>query len=269
MTGVSEVDPPDVDAAPAPLPPRVRWPPEYPQVIVHTEVVLRDHHPSYVAAKSGDAQAALALVEDLLSGAATSALREQLAGQAATLLPVAALETTGFNAIPDAMAQVLGAELRLAVSFGEIVQNNRVGHTRALAFNRLVTPAAFEGDVVAGQAYVLVDDHVGLGGTLANLRGHIESHGGRVLAMTALTESRGARQIALRTETLTVLWKRHGQDLEQFWKAQFGHALDCLTDIEGQVLGREPTVDAIRNRLAQAAIEARRRGVDPAVDVGR
>lgn len=138
-----------------------------------------------------------------------------------------------------------------------------------MAFNRLVTPAAFEGVVVVGQAYVLVDDHVGLGGTLANLRGHIETLGGRVLAMTTLTESRDARQIALRPETLNVLRERHGEDFEQFWKAQFGHALDCLTDIEGKVLGREPTVDAIRNRLAQAAVEARGRGVEPAINLGR
>ena len=189
---MAEAEPPSEPVAPAPLPPRAPWPPGFPQVIVHSEVVLRDHHPSYAAAKSGDDEAALALVEDLLSAAATASLRELLAGRAAILLPISAIETTGFNAIPDAMAQVLAVELGLPVSFGEIVQNNRVGHTRAPAFNRLVTPAAFEGPVAVGQDYVLIDDHVGLGGTLANLRGHIESHGGRVLVMTTLTQSRDA-----------------------------------------------------------------------------
>ena len=133
---MSDVDPPHEFTGPAPLPPRVPWSPDFPQVVVHTEVVLRDNHPSYTAAKGGDVQAALTLVEDLLSGPATLALRDLLAGRPATLLPVTALETTGFNAIPDAMAQILGSELGLVVSVGEIVQNNRVGHTRAPAFNR-------------------------------------------------------------------------------------------------------------------------------------
>lgn len=94
------------------------------------------------------------------------------------------------------MAQVLARELNVGVQWGEIVQSNRVGHTRAPSFNRLVTPPTFEGDVVGNAAYVIVDDHVGLGGTLANLKGYVESHGATVIAMTTLTETRGARQIA-------------------------------------------------------------------------
>lgn len=115
-----------------------------------------------------------------------------LAGRPAILLPITAEETTGFNAIPDAMAQVLSRELDLPVSVGEIVQSNTVGHTRAPAFNRLVTPATFEGVVQPGAQYVLVDDHVGVGGTLANLKGYVEQNGGHVLAMTTLTQSREA-----------------------------------------------------------------------------
>lgn len=265
---MSDVDPPFERTSPGRPPPRTLWLPGFPQVIIHTEVVLRDHHPSYAAAKAGDEQAALTLVGDLLSSWATLALNEMFAAGKASLVPVTALETTGFNAIPDAMAQFLGRELDLDVSYGEIVQSNRVGHTRAPAFNRMVAPAAFEGRVVAGQTYVLVDDHVGLGGTLANLRGYIESRGGQVAAMTTLTESRAARQIALRDATLSMLKERHGQTLEQLWQDQFGHGLNCLTDIEGQILCREPSVDAIRDRLAQAAVEARRRGVEPAFDLG-
>jgi adenine/guanine phosphoribosyltransferase-like PRPP-binding protein len=100
------------------------------------------------------------------------------------------------------MAQTLAMQLDWPTSAGEVVQSNKVGHTRAKSFNRLVTPASFEGRVVDGQTYVLVDDHVGLGGTLANLKGFIETHGGRVAAMTTLTESRDARHIALQTDTL-------------------------------------------------------------------
>ena len=250
------------------IPPRTPWRPDFPQVVLHTVIALRDNHPGYREAKAGDTEAALTIAEDLLSGSATQALARIIAGRPTILLPITALETTGFNAIPDAMAQVLGAELGLSVSSGDIVQSNRVGHTRAPAFNRLVTPAAFEGPVIEGGHYVLVDDHVGVGGTLANLKGHIEAAGGHVLAMTTLTESRDARQIALRPETLFVLREKHGPALENFWREQFGHGLDCLTDVEGQIVAREPSADAVRNRLAQAAVETRSRGLQPAVRLG-
>ncbi|TAL32834.1 MAG: hypothetical protein EPN98_12905 [Phenylobacterium sp.] len=256
-------------AAPALLlPPRTPWPAGFPAVVVHTQTALRDHHPEYRAAKAGDAEAALTLAVDLLSDAGAEALQAILAGRPAILLPITAEETTGFNAIPDAMAQVLSRELDLPVSVGEIVQSNTVGHTRAPAFNRLVTPATFEGVVQPGAQYVLVDDHVGIGGTLANLKGYVEQNGGHVLAMTTLTQSRDAHQIALRPETLAVLREKHGEALEQFWQEQLGHGLECLTDVEGQILGREPSLDAIQGRLAQAAVEARGRGVEPAFRPG-
>lgn len=251
------------------LPVRTPWADGFPPVVVHTDTTLRDLHPCFVAAKAGDTEAALTLAEELLSASATESLRRIIGSRPVLLLPITALETTGFNAIPDAMTQVLGAELGQPVSSGEIVQNNTVGHTRARAFNRLVTPAAFEGDVQQSRDYLLIDDHVGLGGTLANLKGHIEANGGRVIGMSTLTQSRDAAQIALQHHTLTMLWERHGQPLEDFWNAWFGHGLDCLTDVEGQILCRVASVDAIADRLAQAAIEVRGRGVQPTVDPGR
>ena len=169
--------------------------PNFPDVVVHTTVDLRDAHPSYAAAKAGDPNEALTLAIELLNPTAILTLRRTIGGRRAILLPVVADELTGFNAIPDAMAHVLGRELSLPVTVGEIVQINKVGHTRARAFQRLVTPALFDGKVNSGALYVLVDDHVGLGGTLANLRGHVETRGGAVIAITTLTESRHARQI--------------------------------------------------------------------------
>lgn len=134
-----------------PLPIRGPWPPDFPDVIIHTDVRTRDCHPGYVAAKSGDADAALMLASDLLSPEGVARLREIISHRPTLLLPVVADELTGFNAIPDAMAQVIGHNLNFPVVAGEIVQTNKVGHTRALAFQRLVTPATFEGLVQVGQ----------------------------------------------------------------------------------------------------------------------
>ena len=246
-------------------PTRLPWPPDFPHVVVHTTVALRDGHPGYASAKAGDPGAALTLAIDLLHGAAIETLRSAIAGRPALLLPVIADETTGFNAIPDAMAQVLGRALDLPVIAGEIVQTNKVGHTRAPAFQRLVTPAMFDGQVQPGAAYVLVDDHVGLGGTLANLRGYVEARGGSVIGITTLTESRDAKRISLRPETRDVLWERHGEELDQLWQAQFGHGIDCLTEVEALQLCRQQSVAGIEGFLAKAAVEARSRGLSPAV----
>lgn len=219
-----------------------------------------------MAAKAGDAKAALKLAVDLLSSEATSRLLNVVGDRRALLLPVVADEIAGFNAIPDAMAQVLGKDIGADVIDGVIVQVNKVGHTRAPAFQRFVTPAMFEGHVQADASYVLVDDHVGLGGTLANLRGYVEAHGGAVIGITALTESREARAISLRRETRSVLWAKHGKELDDLWKAQFGFGIDCLTEVEAVILCREHSVAAIEDFLAKAAVEARRRGLQTIAD---
>lgn len=244
---------------------RIPWPADFPDVVVHTTVALRDAQPGYVSAKSGDPEAALTLALDLLDSTATETLRKVIAGRSPMLLPVVADEAMGFNAIPDGMAQVLGHKLDLPVIAGEIVQINKVGHTRAPAFQRLVTPAIFDGQVQPDAAYILVDDHVGLGGTLANLRGYVEARGGSVVAITTLTESRDAKRISLRPETRDVLWRRHGAELDQLWQTQFGHGIDCLTEVEALQLCRQQSLAAIEDFLAKAAIEVRCRGLVPAI----
>lgn len=248
------------------FPPRTPWPPAFPDVFIHTAVKIRDAHPSYALAKAGDAEAAFNLANDLLDDGVTDDLRDLIDDREVTLLPVVADETTGFNAIPDAMAQLLSHKLGVPAEAGEIVQTNKVGHTRAPAFQRLVTPAVFDGIISVGGLYILVDDHVGLGGTLANLKGYLETNGARVIGITTLTESREARKISLRPETLDMLWAKHGQALDDLWQAEFGHGIDCLTEVEAQNLCRQPSVAAIENFLAQAAVEARGRGLEPAVE---
>lgn len=243
------------------LPSRLDWPTGFPRVVVHTDLQSRDQHRLYEPAKSGSAEAALSLATRLLNRQAIADIRKLIAGRNVLILPVVADEAMGFNAIPDGMAHVLGRELQQDVVAGGIVQSNKVGHTRAKAFQRIVTPAEFKGDVQEGANYLLVDDHVGLGGTLANLRGHIEVNGGNVIGMTTLTKSQGAEQISLTTETRDALWTLHGQTLNTLWQSAFGHGLNSLTELEGLVLCRQPTIGAIANFLAQASIEASSRGM--------
>jgi hypothetical protein len=247
--------------------PRAPWPKDFPDVVIHGGVQRRNRHPNLAIAKAGNAGAALALARDLLSDAAIGELKNLLKhGRTPVLMPVTAIEAAGFNAIPDAMAQEIGERLKLPPLSGAIMQSNKVAHTRAGGWHRLVTPATFTGATGAGVDYVLVDDHIGFGGTLANLRGYIEANGGHVRAITTLTETGGARKIAIRPKTLSVLYSKHGNELAQFWRAVFGHGLDCLTDVEAGYLSRVESFDAIRTRMAEAAELARRRGLS-AIDV--
>ena len=83
-------------------------------------------------------------------------------------LPVAAIEVEGINRIPAAAANRLASKIGGSV-WDDVVQANSVGHTVASGWSRLARPALFEGDVLVGGRYVLVDDFIGQGGTLANL----------------------------------------------------------------------------------------------------
>jgi len=241
--------------------PRSAWPEDFPAVVIHSTVKIRNAHPAYASAKAGDAAAAVVLVRDLLNTKAVALLREIIGGRPAILAAVTAIEKSGFNAIPDAMAHDLGKRLGLPVDAGELRQINKVAHTRATGWHRLVTPPLFGGKVEQGQNYVLVDDHVGLGGTLANMRGYIEAGGGKVIAMTTLTESRDASKISLYPETLNMLRLKHGKELETFWQENTGYAFDCLTEVEAGYLFRQSSADAIRGCLAEAAEEASSSGL--------
>lgn len=105
--------------------PRTPWPKDCPDVVIHTDVRARDGHAHYREGKSGDANAALWVASELIADKAISTLRDVIGDHDALLLPVIADETLGFNAIPDAMAQVIGHELRFQVVAGEISRQTK------------------------------------------------------------------------------------------------------------------------------------------------
>ena len=170
---------------------------------------------------------------------------------APTLVSANAYERGGLNAIPAALAKLLGE--RLAFPFRtSVVQANIVSHTGADGYGRLARQARFDGDVDKDCEYVMVDDFIGQGGTLANLRGWIEKRGGNVVGAVALTGKPYSARLNPSQEQLHELRERHGPDFEKWWREHFGHTFDCLTQSECRYLARSPDVDTIRNRLAEA-----------------
>ena len=234
-------------------PPRTPWL-NFPDVYIHAAETAVKQHPRYGAAKSGDADAAAELVAAAFNVDQTQAMANLIAGLGVpppTLVSAHAYESEGVNAIPEALADVLGRHLGWPVD-GGILQVNVVAHTGADGWSRLARPAAFDGAVVPGRGYVLVDDFVGMGGTLTNLKGHVESHGGKVLAAVALTGKPHSAKLAVTPERLHELRAKHGHELETWWQHKFGHAFDALTESEARYLARTESSDTARDRLAAA-----------------
>jgi hypothetical protein len=239
-------------------PPRTAWH-DFPDVLIHASETAVKQHPSYRAAKRGDAVAAVHLVRDTLNLQQVESLGRMLAGHKPVLVSAHALENQGVNAIPEVLADELGIRLGWPVDAG-VVQINVVGHTGADGFSRLARQAQFDGTIVPGAEYVLADDFVGMGGTLANLRGFIESHGGKVLAAVALTGKPHSARLKLSATQLEELRNKHGKELEHWWQARFAHAFDALTESEARYLARTEDADTIRNRIAAAEQAGNRPG---------
>ena len=181
----------------------------------------------------------------------TLEMRRFEGGAGPTLVSAHALEREGVNAIPEVFAERLGQVLGWPLDNG-VVQVNVVSHTSADGFWRLARQAEFDGLVHTGRTYVLVDDFVGTGGTLATLRGNIASNGGLVLAAVCLTGKPHSTKLALTTERLHELRVKHGRELENWWIKRFAHTFDALTESEARYLARTDTADIVRDPITAA-----------------
>ena len=246
-------------------PPRVAWQ-DFPDAVLLADETSTKRHPAFAAAKAGDAATAADLVHALVDEEGISAVRRLLSTIDAAppiLVSAHAYENEGFNAIPAALARLLSKLLGIPFD-ADIVQTNVVSHTGADGYGRLARQAAFKGKVEKGREYMMVDDFIGQGGTLANLRGWIEKRGGKVIGAVGLTGKPFSAKLNPSKEQLDELRQKHGPAFEGWWREHFGHAFDCLTQSEARYLARSPDVDTIRNRLAAAVREggvpSRRRG---------
>ena len=234
-------------------PPRTPWR-SFPDAVLLTAEQATKRHRDYVAAKRGDAAAANSLVAGLVTdegiGAARS-LIQAVGNDNAFVVAAHAFEHDGFNAIPAALAVHLAKRLGLEWD-ARIVQTNVVCHTGADGYGRLARQAAFQGNVEQGRPYVMVDDFVGQGGTLANLRGWVETQRGNVIGAVGLTGKPYSAKLNPTKEQLHELRQRHGTELEAWWRDHFGHTFDHLTQSEARYLARSPDADTIRDRLAAA-----------------
>ncbi|MGH9840397.1 MAG: phosphoribosyltransferase [Blastocatellia bacterium] len=222
---------------------------DFPDVIIHADESIVKKHSLYPSAKQGNSDDAEALVLETCTLGALDRISALVGQSRPFLLAVNALESEGVNVIPRVLARFLSKILDLPLANG-VLQINRVTHTGADGYHRLALPALFDGEVREGE-YLLVDDFVGQGGTLANLKGLLESHA-RVMGATTLTGKAYSAKLRLEPETLRTLREKHGSELEEWWLATFGYGFERLTESEARYLTRADDAHAISTRIVAA-----------------
>jgi hypothetical protein len=242
-------------------PVRVPFPAEFPDVVIQqpfNPLVRPAQHPDYAAAKAGDKDAAERFVASMVVSARLGEIKRLIGDRKPVLVAPHAEEAAGRNAIPETYANYLGDKLGLIVDEG-IVQANRPQRTGRDGAYRLASRAEFDGPVESGRDYLLVDDNITQGGTLAELRSYIERRCGTVVGATTLTGSRSSEILAPRGDTLDQLREKF-PNLEDKWKAAFGHDFSGLTQGEATYLLRSRPADALGDRI----LAGRQAGHSPA-----
>ncbi|MDP1581252.1 MAG: hypothetical protein Q8M02_13335 [Candidatus Didemnitutus sp.] len=200
---------------------------DFPNVVVHSNLVALCRHPDYAEAKEGNLRAARQVVRDLFKPQAVLPRVDYIA-------PVVQLDVKErWNALPMALAVKI-AEQTGARVVPTMVQSNVVYHTLAAARERITQQPAFTGKVPRG-TYLIVDDVVTFGSTLANLRGHIEGHGSKVAGASTLGAGIFAARIKPDPAVLTSLQQRFGHELAHTTRA-LGFPPGCLTNKEAWFL---------------------------------
>jgi hypothetical protein len=223
-------------------------------------------HPDYVAAKAGNREATVRLVNDLVRPEQIAMARAKF-GADTLFVPVVAEEATGHNAIPEALAryyaEVTGGDVALGIR-----QRNRAFHTGADPMERMITRPIFDGPVESGRSYVLVDDVSVLGGTLAGLAGHVQAGGGKVVGIITLANAGRTGTYIPKPSHVRLIERRFGDEV----KNRLGVEPAALTGDEAQYLANFRDADALRARIAHAESERERRllqkGVLPSATEG-
>ena len=208
---------------------------------------IKSHH-AYKAAKAGDPEAALLLVEDL-ADIFIKSLKDELAQGLVFVTPFAK-EATGDNAIPLLLA-LYCAQVLQGENEQDIVQVQRVFHTGADPMERLIARPSFEGQVSKQAHYVLVDDVTSMGGTLAELANYILLNGGTIAGSIVLVNAGRSLSFHPLKQHTNLLHERFGDEIRQI----FGIHINALTANEASYLIGFRTADEIRNRCAKAKKE--------------
>lgn len=210
----------------------------FPPVVVHTSMATMKSHPDYLAAKCGDTRSARELVKSCFKPSRLSCPKIDY------VVPVMQLDVgQQWNALPLELARATARALHARI-LPLIVQDNIVHHTGADSVRRILDQPSFSGKVLPGN-YLIVDDVVTLGSTLANLRGWIESNGGHVALASTLSASIFSTKLVPDWSYTTSIKTRFQHDHSTLTEA-LGFPLESLTNRETRFVASLKTLESIR-----------------------
>ncbi|MEA3253607.1 MAG: strawberry notch family protein [Chloroflexota bacterium] len=161
-------------------------------------------------------------------------------------VPVMAVEREGKNCIPAALAEWCAEKGDASVA-NDIIQANIVEHTGAGAMSRMLKRAVFKGAVVSGKEYVLVDDAITMGGTMAEQANYIQNQGGKVAGVMCLTNVSRGNTLTADSKTIASLRRKFKDEIEK----ELGIKPEALTGPEAKYLDKFKDVDSLRARIAE------------------
>jgi len=200
-------------------------------------------HPEYEAAKAGDVPAAVRVAHDLVKPENLQEAARRWPG--ARFVSVGAQEASGRNKLPVALAALYAKAAGGTVDAG-IVQTVRAGHTGAKAIARMLSRPQFDGPVIRGADYVIVDDVSVLGGTAAAMADHITQGGGKVRGVVVLASASKTGTLAPPARLVAAIEERFGDDI----RTHFGIEPKALTHDEAEYLARFKSAQSLRDRIA-------------------
>jgi hypothetical protein len=233
---------------------RMPWEREFPDAFVNAPwaskvagvATLRDHALYNAAKGERDVGAALQIIDDLADKRCIYGLADlsEDLGQTPTLIAPACQPNDSNNALAIGYAQWLSHELDWPVET-RVFQSKTVSRDFQGSWVRIANRCNFYGEIDKSAAYVIVDDVITTGGTLADLRSFILRKGGRVIGMSAIAARDGNWQrIRLDDGTRANLEQFYGRDLAEFCHRHFGFSHECFTEAEARaVLGCSGYVD--------------------------
>ena len=226
----TEGDSEAIEGQRATMPPTATWRDGVEKVTVHTTLrnVKQKYGELHARAKAGDVDAAVELVSKVVKTEKVEALIKQHPN--AKVAFVHAEEATGRNKLPGVYAALF--EL-YGLSLSDVTQTNKPSHTGTDRVGRFLRRARFDGKVVEGAEYILVDDHITMGGTLRDLKDYIESKGGKVVVITILTASAGGTNLRPTDELIKELTEK-GITNEQLKELGIADDINGLTKSEAR-----------------------------------
>lgn len=225
---------------------RTDWQKNFPEVVLFAPHGSLGQFEHYEKAKGGDYEAAFDIVRDILTDEKLLELGELIEPYKKNelfIVPVVSIEQTGANKLPPAFALFLALTIGCRIA-DDIVHVNTVNRGGSNGFHRLACQPVFDGIIRPNRDYIIVDDTVTQGGTLASLKGYIESKGGRVVCACALTGKQYSARLAPLQETIDKLRSKY-PDLEEFFREVFGYGYDKFTESEANYLIKVKGQDAI------------------------